>query len=162
MSVRTLTGTIRRATGEPWENFQIDFAVQPTAHTLAATFPAATTTVTTDADGAFAVDLEANVQYVVALTTAFTRLGSVTQRPDGTVFKIVVPEGEGPISLEAIRALGSPVPPPEPDIVDAVVAAVAARLIPPGGQPGDALVKASGGDYALTWGTANAHYSEDE
>ena len=36
----------------------------------------------------------------------------------------------------------------------------AARLIPAGGVTGQALVKAADGDYALTWGTSDAHYSE--
>lgn len=52
-------------------------------------------------------------------------------------------------------------PSPEPTILDALVAEVEARLIPPGGTTGQALVKAGDGDYALAWGTADAHYSEE-
>lgn len=159
--IRTLTGTIRTPTGEPWPDFDVQFTVKPSVTTLAASYPEETVTVTTGEDGTFAVELATGIPYQVGLASIFVARGRGTQYPPGSLFQIVVPEGEGPISLEAIRALGHPVPAPQPDIVDAVVAAVAARLIPPGGKPGDALVKASGGDYALTWGTANAHYSED-
>lgn len=159
---RTVTGTVRTPTGEPWPRFEVQFTVKPSVSTLAASYPEETVTATTEDDGTFAVELATGIPYQVGLASIFVARGRSMQYPPGSLFQIVVPEGEGPISLEAIRALGSPIPPPQPDIVEAVVAAVAARLVPPGGKPGDALVKADDGDYALTWGTANAHYSEDE
>lgn len=158
---RTVTGTIRTPTGEPWPDFRVTFRVLPATFTTAATYPLASEQVATDTDGTFEVQLETGIQYEIQLGSGI-RLAHRSAGPtDMTVFRVVVPEGEGPISLEAVRALGTPIPPPDPTILDAVIAAVEARLIPAGGLPGQALVKSAEGDYALTWGTADAHYSED-
>lgn len=156
---RIVTGTIRTPSGDPWPDFQLVFRLTPSTSTLEATYPEQGVTVTTSPDGTFAQELVEELEYRVELTSAFVHRGTAIQYPPGSSFTIVVPEGEGPISLEAVRALGHPVPPSTPELLDSVVAAIEARLIPAGGVTGQALVKASDDGYALMWGTADAHYS---
>lgn len=101
---RELTGTVHTPEGLPWEDFQINFTLTPAATTVHATLPSATATAVTGPDGTFALDLEVDVAYRVTLYTALVRSGSSTQYPPGAQFGIVVPAGDGPISLEAVRA----------------------------------------------------------
>ena len=118
MPVRPVTGTIRTPTGEPWPEFTLDFTVTPSAYTLDAQYPYKSHEVTTGPDGTFSVDLVTGISYEVALTTAFDTTRSGTRYPPGTRFIVTVPEGEGPISLEELRALNEP--PRTPGIIDIV------------------------------------------
>lgn len=161
MTTRTVTGVIRKATGEPWPAFTLTFTLTPSTSTMEASYPHDELTATTGVDGAFTVDLVTNVRYRVELTTLIDASEVHRSQLPGAVFSIVVPDGEDAISMERLRLPDWEALPVPSDLLDAVVELLAARLIPAGGLPGQALVKADEGDYALTWGTADAHYSED-
>ena len=160
MPLRTVTGTIRRATGDPWEDFTVTFTLTPSTSTLEASYPHDALTAVTDVDGAFSVDLVTDVRYQVALTTLLDTANPRGADLRGALYSIVVPNGDGAIALERLRLPERPDLPIPRDLLDAVIESVAARLIPPGGVTGQALVKAADGDYSLAWGTADAHYSE--
>lgn len=160
MTTRSVTGVIRKATGDPWPAFTVTFVLTPSTATLEASYPHDELTSVTDAAGAFSAELVTNVRYRVELTTLIETEGVHPSQLPGAVYSIIVPDGDGPISLERLRMPDWEAYPVPQDVLDAVVAAVEARLIPPGGVTGQALVKAAAGDYALTWGTADAHFSE--
>lgn len=161
MTTRTVTGTIRRSTGDPWPDFTVTFTLTPTTSTLEASYPHDELSATSDAMGAISVALVTNVRYRVTMTTLVETAGVHPSQLPGAVYSIIVPDGDDPISLERLRMPDWEAYPVPQDVLDAVVAAVEARLIPPGGVTGQALVKSAEGDYALMWGTADAHYSED-
>jgi hypothetical protein len=157
---RMVFDTILDPSGVPIEGFPVTFTVKPSTSTLDATYPQVTITVETDADGAYEVELATGVRYEVGLSGSFIPRGVSSEKPQGSVFHIVVPDGDGPISMGAIRALGYPIPPADPDIVQAVVAAVLARLIPAGGLAGQVLTKSSDDNYDVTWQTPRTGYGQ--
>lgn len=118
---RIVTGLIADPHGEPWPGFAIDFVVKPGTVTATETLPAASVSVTTGEDGAFATELVVGINYEVRLTGAFTGSPSATVYPAGTVFDIVVPDGDDPISLSAIRAAAIS-PSPDPTLINLLTA----------------------------------------
>jgi hypothetical protein len=109
-TTRTVTGTVLKPSGDPWAGFVVQFTLTPATATEAATLPTETISVGTEADGTFSVELVTRVQYEVRLTNSFDVGRSSTVYPAGTIFKVVVPDGEGPVSLETLRAASTPAP----------------------------------------------------
>lgn len=85
---RTVEPTIRDATGTPREGLRVDFY---------APSPAASVHAITDAGGVLRADLEPGVTYSVPVMNAVIVNGQ--DLPAGTVLRIVVPEGEGPVEI---------------------------------------------------------------
>lgn len=115
--VRTVTGIMHRPDGSVWPDYQINFALAPTANAGHAILPYATVIAKTDADGAFSVTLEVGVPIIVDFYTSTTTSNgaSYVKSPLRT---IVVPEGGTPISLMELFAQDNqPVPPSLTDIV---------------------------------------------
>lgn len=123
MPVRTVTGTIRTPTGDPWDAFTVTFRLTPSTATLEGSYPEDEITATSDATGAIAVELVTGVRYEVAFTTLIEEAGRALP---GSRFSVVVPEGETPVALETLRAAG--VIPPTPTVLDVVTATVQGEL----------------------------------
>ena len=182
MPVRTVIGTIRTPQGDPWPGFPVAFDTQRTTVTAQATLPGTavagrpvatnTVTVLTDADGAFSVTLEVNVPITVTLAGALVKQGTSTLYPRDVSFPIVVPEGDGPISLSTIRAseIPDPADPTLPNLVATVQGDFAAlhaglpaqivEAIASAGTVTDAAAQAAQDAlYALTAGIDGGHPS---
>ncbi|MGB3329256.1 MAG: hypothetical protein WBA46_09905, partial [Thermomicrobiales bacterium] len=116
MTTRTVTGTIRTPSGDPWTSFPIDFELSPSTYTTDGTYPTKKVSVTTGADGTFSVVLTTGVLYEVSYPEVFIRRGASTQKPKGSTYAIVVPEGVGAITLETLQTVSN-APAPTPSVL---------------------------------------------
>jgi hypothetical protein len=85
---RSVTTIILSATGTPREGLRVDFHASDPAQSVHAV---------TDAGGVFVAEVEAGVEYLIPSSNAFSVNGQ--DFPSGTTFRLIVPVGEGPISL---------------------------------------------------------------
>ena len=121
MATRTVTGPMLRPDGAPWAGMAIGFDAAHTVTTPAGTLPGTvigaqtsvnTITTTTDSAGDFAVELVTNVTIRVTLIGALVTAGTSTRYPQGAVFDVVVPDGDGPVALnDLIDETNTPVTP---------------------------------------------------
>lgn len=88
---RSVSATIRSTTGNAREGLRVDFH---------ATDPAQSVHAVTDAGGVFVADLVPGTAYMVPVMNAVTVEGQ--DFPAGTVFRVVVPVGEGPATLAEV------------------------------------------------------------
>ena len=88
---RLVAPIIRDASGAPREGLRVDFHAAP---------PDVSVSGMTDAGGELRVNLEPGVQYSVPIMNAVIVAGVAL--PAGTVLRIVVPEGEGPVSIPEV------------------------------------------------------------
>jgi hypothetical protein len=85
---RAVSATIKDATGRAREGLRVEFH---------ATEPATSVYAITDAGGVFVADLEPGAAYMVPVMNAVYVEGQAF--PAGTIFRVVVPEGEGPVAI---------------------------------------------------------------
>ncbi len=85
---RPVSATIRSATGDAREGLRVDFH---------ATDPTQSVHAVTDAGGVFVAELVPGVSYMVPVMNAVSVAGQ--DFPAGTVFRVIVPVGEGPATL---------------------------------------------------------------
>lgn len=114
--VRTVYHTIHDPTGQPWPGFTLHFLLTPTAVVPHATLPEQTANIVTDSDGYFEVELETGVRYELTMYSALVKQGAVTNYGNRNVITLVVPHGEGPISLPTVLALNTE-PDGDPDLI---------------------------------------------
>lgn len=88
MTARAVSTAIKSSTGTPREGLRVDFYAEPPNESVYAM---------TDAGGVFVADLEPGVVYMVPVMNAVIVDGQ--SLPDGTVLRIIVPEGEGPVTI---------------------------------------------------------------
>lgn len=88
---RPVSTAIRSPTGTPREGLRVDFHAVP---------PGESTFAVTDAGGVFIADLEPGITYMVSSENPFSVDGQ--EFPAGTVFRVIVPEGEGPVTIPEI------------------------------------------------------------
>jgi hypothetical protein len=101
MALRTVTGQFMRAGHTPWAFAEVWFTLQKGSYSLLAHYPADSLKAVTDANGRFEVGLWISEE-------AQSRTHWLCRQPNGETFKFGVPAGIGAISIEALRALGSP------------------------------------------------------
>ncbi len=107
MSSRPVSATIRSATGDAREGLRVDFHATP---------PDPSVNAVTDAGGVFVAELVPGVPYMVPVMNAV--MVEDQDFPAGTVFRVVVPVGEGPATLAEVAV----------EIIDASTPALLARL----------------------------------
>ncbi|MDQ3224529.1 MAG: hypothetical protein M3Q75_13835 [Gemmatimonadota bacterium] len=107
MEMRPVSATILSATGAPREGLRVDFHATP---------PDVSVNAVTDAGGVFVAALVPGVAYMVPVMNAVMVEGQ--DFPAGTVFRVVVPGGEGPATLAEVAV----------EIIDASTPALLARL----------------------------------
>ncbi|MDQ3224438.1 MAG: hypothetical protein M3Q75_13345 [Gemmatimonadota bacterium] len=90
---RPVSASIRNPSGVAREGLRVDFHATP---------PDVPVNAMTDAGGVFVADLEPGVSYLIPCMNAVTVAGQ--DFPAGTVFRVVVPEIVGPLTLESILA----------------------------------------------------------
>jgi hypothetical protein len=109
------------ATGAPREGLRVDFYAGPPGQDVHAT---------TDAGGSFNAELEVGASYSIPVMNAVTVNGQIL--PAGTVLRIVVPEGEGPVEVaELIVDIIDASPPALLAMIEELTARVAALESPP-------------------------------
>lgn len=134
MATRIVTGLIRAPNGEPWPQFTLAFTVSPSTYRPDAHYPHQTVRVTTEEDGTFEAELVTNVRYLLDLESAFVRRGSSTGYPgESKNIPLVVPDGDGPISLEELRGLDG-IDPDVPDVKALIEQIIADYLAEHGGM----------------------------
>ncbi len=104
---RPVSTIILSATGTPREGLRVDFH---------ASDPAQSVNAVTDAGGVFVAELVPGTAYMVPVMNAVTVEGQ--DFPAGTVFRVVVPVGEGPATLAEVAV----------EIIDASTPALLGRL----------------------------------
>ncbi len=104
---RPVSATILSATGTPREGLRVDFHASDPAQSVHAV---------TDAGGVFVADLVPGTAYMVPVMNAVMVEGQ--DFPAGTVFRVVVPVGEGPATLAEVAVA----------TIDASTPALLARL----------------------------------
>ena len=104
---RDVSATILSATGTPREGLRVDFH---------ASVPAQSVHAVTDAGGVFVAELVPGVAYMVPVMNAV--MVEDQSFAAGTVFRVVVPVGEGPATLAEVAVA----------IIDASTPALLARL----------------------------------
>jgi lysophospholipase L1-like esterase len=109
---RVVTGTILDPLGNPWKDFPIVFTLTPSTYTDDATLPTKAVRVYTDELGQFTTELITGVEYQV-LYSSISRTSK-----DQTLYTIVVPSGNTPITLQELQ-VGS-FTPNTPDILSLV------------------------------------------
>ncbi len=105
---RTVSACITDATGAPNEGLRVDFH---------AANPLQSTSAMTDASGVFVVELVPLVVYQVSTENPFAVDGQPF--PAGMVFRVTVPEGDGPVTIAEITT----------EIIDASRPALLGRLL---------------------------------
>ena len=88
---RAISATIGSPVSTPREGLRVDFHADP---------PNANTSAVTDAGGVFVAQLEPGVPYMVPVNNAVIVNGQPF--PAGTVFRVIVPEGEGPADISDV------------------------------------------------------------
>jgi hypothetical protein len=88
---RAVSATIGSPVSTPREGLRVDFHAEP---------PNASTSAVTDAGGVFVAQLEPGVPYMVPVNNAVIVNGQPF--PAGTVFRVIVPEGEGPADISEV------------------------------------------------------------
>lgn len=101
-TTRTLYGITLSPDGSPWPiGGEHTAQLKNLSYTAAGTFPTAPITTTNDAQGAWEMDLWCNAEGFKPSKYSLTY-------PNGDTETFILPAGEGPISIEEIRALGAP------------------------------------------------------
>ncbi len=90
---RPVSASIHNPSGDAREGLRVDFHAIP---------PGVSINAMTDASGVFVADLVPGVSYLVPVMNAVTVAGQ--NFPAGTVFRVVVPDVIGPLTLEEILA----------------------------------------------------------
>lgn len=97
MTTRTVTDTLLHADGTPWAGVVVSFALAPGSYTAAAAYPPDTVRATTDASGAYVVELWCDEEGISA--TAYT-----ARYPKGNGFSFDLPVGDGlPVAMSSLR-----------------------------------------------------------
>jgi len=104
---RPISAPIQNSTGTPREGLRVDFHASDPAQSVHAV---------TDAGGVFVAELVPGTAYMVPVMNAVTIEGQ--DFAAGTVFRVVVPGGEGPATLAEVAVA----------IIDASTPALLARL----------------------------------
>ena len=107
MTTRDITATVGSPVSTPREGLRVDFHAEP---------PHANTSAVTDAGGVFVAQLEPGVPYMVPVNNAVIVNGQPF--PAGTVFRVIVPEGEGPADISEVTV----------EVIDASQPALLERL----------------------------------
>jgi len=103
---REVTDTLLRTDGAPWDGGLVTFQRTAGSFIPANSFPPDTTEVTTDATGAYSVDLWPDGAGLI-------RAWYLVTYPNGEKFRVSIPDGTTPITMPEVRAatVGPPVPP---------------------------------------------------
>jgi hypothetical protein len=88
---RPVSTPILSATGAPREGLRVDFHAEPPNESVFAI---------TDAGGVFVAELEPGIPYMVSSENPFSVDGQ--EFSAGTVFRVIVPEGEGPVTIPEV------------------------------------------------------------
>lgn len=99
MTIRAVNGLVRKATGDPWGNAQINFALVSRSFTETAQYPANSFDLVTNPDGTFSTNLWCNEEGDRASSYRCTL-------PDGSSFNFVVPVGVSPINISVLEQGG--------------------------------------------------------
>ncbi len=135
---REVFGRMVLPNGTPFVGFEINFTVRPSQVTITEEWPYATVSVTTDENGDWSLPLGIGIKYqVVQYTSALVEFGGETYL-QGNLYEIQVPAGEIPISIMELVLAGSPVPNPNPALVDIVLLRIPDLITP---MVEDALVR---------------------
>lgn len=126
MSIRRVTGTIRKSDGTPWAT-DIKFRLFPGSYDLEAQYPYSTQQITSDIDGAFHVDLWCNTSGLAISPEGIpaAHYECLIKGEGVTRFTFDLPEGAGSINIGELRALSNP--PHDP-------------VVPPNFQPLERLI----------------------
>lgn len=129
MAFRTVTGQFFKAGTMPWADAEVWFTLQKGSYSVDAHYPADSLKVRTDANGRISVDLWISEE-------ARTTTNWLCRQPSGETFKFGVPAGVGAISIEDLRALGSPSQPATPSLSDLIDNRIAIHNASTSAHPG--------------------------
>jgi hypothetical protein len=129
MAFRIVTGQFFRAGMTPWADAEVWFTLQKGSYSTSAHYPADSVKATTDVDGKFEASLWITDE--AQITTNW-----LCRQPSGETFKFGVPAGVGPISLEDLRAIGSPPVVPTPNLSALIDSRIAAHNADAAAHPG--------------------------